>query len=88
MAPTVFRFHFFSFEKKDNEELQQIHENMVVLCVDKSAQDLALCCKSIYLNKLWKEIHSDHYEDCTMTENTDIWARHASLSKQVYRSNK
>ena len=69
--------------KKGYEELKQIQENMVVLCVDKSSQDLALCCKSIYLSKLWKEIHSDHYDECSMTENSEIWARHASLSNQV-----
>ena len=56
---------------------------MVVLCVDKSAQDLALCCKNVYLNKRWKEIHSGHYEDCSMTDKTEIWERHADLSRKV-----
>ena len=68
--------------KKGHAEIQEIHKNMVVLCVDKSAQDLALCCKNIYLNKLWKEIHSDHYEDCSMADKAEIWERHADLSSR------
>ena len=74
---------YHTFLSKDGfQELQNLHQHMVITYVDKSSHDFVSCCKHVYKRLLWEEMHSEHYKFETRC-NEEIWHGHDRLSELV-----
>jgi hypothetical protein len=65
----------------DRQALSKLHDVAVILPVDKTAQNLAICCQRWYAARIRAELlHSSTYEVVSETSET-IFARHELFNK-------